>query len=204
MASSNKLSRKQKTEEKANYLFLFYKMMGPDRSLKKLAEYGIAAGLKISEKTLLRYSGQYEWQRKLIEQQAADNEKNEQEVSKIVQTMNERQAQFGQALQTMAQVGLQSKIEAIRNKKPVAFDFKDITSLYRVGQIGERLARGQATSREEIKVEIMNIVVQEFAVIFLSVYTIEDREVMKQEYIRRFNDLLKIYFPTAKNERIGP
>ena len=201
MPSPAKLSRETKMKEKAMAFFVMYKMMGPDRSLSRLLKLCTMAGLKTSEQSLKRYSTDYGWQRKLIEQQATDNEKNEQDISNIVLNMNERQARIGQALQTMAEIGLQQKAEAIRKKELIAFDFKDITTLYRAGQTGERLARGLATSREEIKVEIMNVIVQEFALIFLSINDITDPEVRKQEYIRRFNEQLKIQFPQNKSDR---
>ncbi len=195
MASSNKLSRQQREKERAAAFFGFYKLMGPDRSLTKLLSQCTTIGLKTSENSLKRYSAKYQWQRRLMEEQAADQEKAEQDSSNIVAAMDEYQAKIGKAMQVMAEYGLQQKFEAIKNKEPFAFDFKDITSLYRTGQIGERLARGQATSREEIKVEIMNIVVERFALIFLAVNDIADPEIRKQEYIRRFNEGLRIDFP---------
>lgn len=200
MASRNKLSRVQRTEEKANYLFLIYKQMGADRSLKKLGEYAGAVGVKISANTLERYSSKFEWQKKLIEQQAADQERNEKDVTAIVTKMNDRQAQLGQALQIVAQASIQPMLDKIKANTSLKLKPFEIAAFVRTGQITERLARGQATSREEIKVEIMNVIINEFAVIFLSVNTIDDPEVRKQEYVRRFNELLQIHFSQAKKE----
>jgi hypothetical protein len=62
MNSSNRMSRKFGRDETARYLFMVYKQMSVDRSLKLLAETVRAMGVRISDKTLERYSADYHWQ----------------------------------------------------------------------------------------------------------------------------------------------
>jgi hypothetical protein len=56
------MSRKFGRDETARYLFMVYKQMSVDRSLKLLAETVRAMGVRISDKTLERYSADYHWQ----------------------------------------------------------------------------------------------------------------------------------------------
>jgi len=194
--------------EKADIWFIIYQQMGVDRTLTKLFEIAYAAGVNISLKTFERYSVKYEWQRKLLEQATTQRERLEQEVSKQVEDMNARHAQYSQALLGLFSAGIQGFQAVIRRKREAGesptldLSIQELTRLLETAQKVGRLARGLAISREKIKVELMNIIVQEFAVIFLSVTEIvtdkEQKEAMKQEYIRRFNELLRIYFPQAK------
>ena len=62
--------REERTREKAEAYFLIYAMMGDERTLKKVGDIVRSIGIKISDKTLERWSARYDWQAQLLHYQA--------------------------------------------------------------------------------------------------------------------------------------
>lgn len=196
MPSRNRLARIQREKEKADILFLIYEQMGPERSLNKLTEIVHTVGIKVSGKTLGRYSVKYEWQRQLLERQVALREAREQEALTAVDKMNEGHIQVNKGLMSLAIAGInyhQNKLEKNRAAglpQTLNFNVRDIVRLVRQAQLGERLARGEATSRTEIFNEIIGTFVHEFAFMFIAVNGIADPEERKREFARLFDERL--------------
>ena len=196
MASQNKMSRQIRMKEKAQTLFYIYYQMGIERSLAKLTEVCGAIRVKASQNTLERYSKVYEWQRQILELDNKASEAREIAVLEEVKAMNSRHALLGQALTSIAGSELQKFAEKRRNTK-LPLGVYEITQLFKSGQFGERLARGQATSRTDVMVELIGTFVKEFAAIFLSVNDIgpeEGRAERKMEYVRRCDEMLREYY----------
>ena len=200
MVASNQLSRRSRVEEKANYLFLIYYQIGLERSLEKLHEYCTSLRLKISLNSLKLYSIRFEWQRRLIEIEQEEKVKREARVTEQVFEMNERHAKIGAVFTQLAAAGLKEYVEKINQGKPLKLNVYELAALYTSGQRGERLAKGEATSREEVKVEIVNTFIQGFALIFMAVNKIDDEERRMQEYIRRCNDFIGEYDSEKKSK----
>lgn len=213
MASHNRLSRQQREQEKSDMLYLIYKFMGVERTLKKLHDMTFSLGLKVSEKTLVRYSAKYQWQRRLLEENAVEKQKAEKAASAKVEQMNTRHAQIAQSMMAMVVASVTKYQESMRQAQaqrrlqdpnaPLTLDLTidELTKLYKTAQQGERMARGQATSRIEVWVDVTRTVVHEFGLIFLSVYQIEDKDQMKAEFIRLSDEMLTRYFnETTKSQ----
>ena len=196
----NKLSRDNRMREKAQTLFYVYYQMGADRSLFKLFEICGTIGVKISERSIENYSRKYEWQRQILELDNKVAESREVKVLEEVEAMNSRHAMLGQALTSIAGSELQKFAEGRKNSK-LPLGVYEITQLFKSGQFGERLARGQATSRTDVMVELIGTFVKEFAMIFLSVNDIgpeEGRAQRKMEYVRRCDEMLREIYPQAQ------
>lgn len=73
------LSRQAREHEKQTILFTAYKAMGMGRSLQKLHELVVAAGGRIGSTTIDRYSVKYQWQKRLLEAAAKDQERLERD-----------------------------------------------------------------------------------------------------------------------------
>jgi len=198
MVSKNKLSREQRQKEKADMLFMVYKMMGPERSLFKLAEFCTAVGLKVSEKTLKLYSAKFEWQRRLLELNAKEVEQKEKSLVTQIEQMNAQHAQFARGLLALAAAGLthhqQRMTVTPQGGRSLALDIDEVIALFKAAQSGERLARGQATSRVEVWLDVAATVVREFGLIFLSVNSLPDENERKAEFIRLSDEMMKRYF----------
>ncbi|MFC1979345.1 hypothetical protein ACFLVS_00475 [Chloroflexota bacterium] len=198
-------SRSQREQERADMLFMVYKFMGPGRSLMKLLESCTMMGLKISEKTLKRYSVKYEWQRRILQENAKEKETTEKSIQTQVEKMNTRHAQFAQGLFGAALAGLNNLQQDVRDTpkgKVLSLNVREIVDLFKASQQGERLARGQATSRIEVWVDIVQTVVKEFGLIFLAVNQIPDDEQRQAEYIRLSDEMITRYFSETTKQVI--
>ena len=78
------------------------------------------------------------------------------ELANVPREMDERQARLGVAMQSLAR----EKLEVIDPYRH-ALSVHDAIALMRVGTDIERLARGQATTRAELTVQMLNPVINE-------------------------------------------
>lgn len=184
-------------------LFMVYRFMGADRSLSKLLEFCGTVRVKISMGTLERYSKKFDWQRRLMELNAQDKDRQEKAISAQVEAMNHRHAQFAQGLLGLAAGGLnffQQNMRETDRGKTLLMSISELVTLYRTAQSGERLARGQATNKVEIWVDVASTVVQEFSMIFLAVNDITDPAERKAEFIRLGDDMVRRYYTEAQKQ----
>lgn len=195
--------RLERTKQKADFLFMVYRFLGADRSLKRLAETVRLTGVMLSEKTLERYSAKYDWQRRILEVNAVDKDRREKAFAAQVEQMNQRHVQFAQGLLGLAAGGLnffQQLMKETDRGKTLNMSIGDLISLYRTAQGGERLARGQATNRVEIWVDVASTVVEEFSMIFLAVNDLADPIERKAEFIRLADDMVRRYYTDAQKQ----
>ena len=193
-------AKRVRCEEKADVLFVMYQQM-PERSLEKLADVCAKVGLRgAALNTLKRYSAMFEWQRRLLELSVRLREDREKDTLAQIDKMNDQHIRVNQGLLSLAVAGIQYHQQEIQRKQAAGLpvnlrlNVQDIVRLAAQAQTGERLARGQATSRSEVMVEVIGTFVNEFALVFLAVNDITDQEERKREYIRRADQMLREYY----------
>ena len=164
-------------QEKANALFMVYLMMGPERSLENLLDVCTDYGLKTSISALKQYSAKYNWQERLRETQNVVEVKERDDRVGMVVEMNARQARLGQAMQTLANQGLG---RASRNLEQLSA--RDSVYLGDIGSKIERLAMGEATTRQEITNQMISPIIYNIVTMFQQVNVLDDREQRKREF----------------------
>ena len=205
---------KGRRKERADALFLVYWQMGGTRSLPKLAELCQTLRIKVTEKTLGRYSADFGWQQRLLEIQSKESERREQEAGKIVDQMNEQHALMARGIRGLALAGIRHYQEKMRKTAEVKrqlgepadpsldMSLMDVMNLARGSQAMERMARGQATSRTEVWVDIAATVVREFVLIFMAVNEIVDPQQREAEYLRLGDEMMSRYYSDAVKGRL--
>jgi hypothetical protein len=176
--NGNSLARALKEEQKAEGFFLFFVLMGHDRSLEKLHAHVTMLGLTISLKQLKRYSVKYNWQVRLQEtNDAVKAQLGDKRVESVI-AMNNRQAQLGTALQGLGYKGVQSLSARINE-----MSFGDAGGLIERGVKVERMAMGEATSRTEARVHAYTEMVGSILEVF---QTVAEKHALPQNVIDEF------------------
>jgi hypothetical protein len=122
--------------------------------------------------------------------------------------MNDQHVKVNQGLLSLAVAGIQYHNQQLERNRAAGLQanlklsIRDIVRLVSQAQTGERLARGQATSRTEVMVEVIGTFVHEFALIFIAVNEIVDPAERKREYIRRSDEMLREYYSTLTGPAI--
>ena len=188
--------RRQRTREKADAIFTIYWQMGPERSLNKLADLCRMVGIKTSNSSIKRWSQYYDWQRRILGLERQMREQREVKAIEEVAEMNTRHVRLAQGMLKMAYAGILQFHRAIQHSADgtLKMDIDDIVKLYRTAQVGERLARGEATSRVEVWLDVVETVVKEFGLIFMAVNKISDQVKRQDEYIRLSDDMIRRYY----------
>ncbi len=198
-------------------LFMVHKQMSVDRSLKLLAETVRAMGVRISDKTLERYSAEYHWQEQILQQNAKEHEQQEKSILAQVDQMNDADAQLARGFRAFVVAAINRvrdnmRIDQAARQKNMApgqtapmfldMTFQEMESMARTAQQMERLARGQATSRTEVWIEVVTTVVQEFALIFIGVNKIKDEEERMNEYARLSDEIITRYYSNTVRQGV--
>ena len=170
-----RVSRHLMLKSRADSLFGLYYELGAERSLAKLRSRLRDLGIKIAASTLNRYSSRFGWQARVLEMDAKLQERRENTRIEAVLAMNRRQAQLGKGMQTVAAGGLRRLVD-------MELDAHAVSALARDGVKIERLALGEATSRAELAVQVVNAVVVGIVELFREVNALPD----PKERIRRF------------------
>jgi hypothetical protein len=173
-------------QEKANAIFMVYLMMGPSRTLERLYEVCTDYGLKTSLSALKQYSVKYNWQERL--QTASDivSVKTADNHAAIIMEMNDRQSRLGQAMQAVSSIGLQQA----RNN-PARLSPRDAVHLGDIGSKLERLAKGEATTRQEITNQMISPIVYNIVTMFQQINMIDDREERQRQFAIECDEILE-------------
>lgn len=158
-------------------MLLLYHAMGTSRSLERLQRYVSGIGLRTSLKTLKTYSAQYDWQARIRELDDAQAESQQAEHIQLVSEMNNNQARLGAALQNVSVQGLRHI-----SQNPAALSPRDTGYLAEVGSRLERLARGEATTRQAVAHEMLTPVVYNIVQLFQQVNNYDDGEQRQKEF----------------------
>jgi hypothetical protein len=165
------------TQTKERAWFAVYYQMGLERSLEKLADYATELGLKVSAKTLKRWSSDFGWQARLAEMDEKTRQKTEDKVVEPVVEMNLRHVTLAKALGGLASAALMD----LRGRL-VEVSAGETARMLEVSQKMERLAVGEVTDRTEIQVSILNVLLTAISDLFLEVNLLPD----PQQRIDRF------------------
>jgi hypothetical protein len=198
-----------RADEKQEYFFLVYEGMGTTRTLKRLWGNVRGLGVEISLKTLERWSADYGWQRRILERAARRESADFQDVQVQVDRMNDDHARTFQDIAALARAGIsfyQAKIDAqVKAGMNPALDMEiaDLVRLAESAQRGERLARGLATSKAEVIVEVLPPLVKDLFAVFLAVNVItnDPPELVRKrqsEFITRGDQVLIQYYGGQK------
>lgn len=217
MAAKNRALREDREKERTDSLFLVYWQMGPSRSLMGLLELCAAVGLKRHINTFKRWSAKYDWQRRVLEANAREKTKREQDFGQAIDQMNDRDAALAQGMKTLIvaainrhrrQMADDQKIrqagagQGVTVTPELTMDFRDMAALSRTAVNIERMARGQAISRTEVWVELATTIVQEFAIIFMTINKYETEGERESEFIRMADDMVTRYYSQATKKGI--
>jgi len=198
-----------RAKERQEYFFLVYELMGATRTLKRLWGLLRGAGVTISLKTLEEYSSKYGWQSRILERAARQESADFQEIQDTVEHMNQEHAQTFQDIGALVKAGIRKYQEDIQKKVAAGLpptldvDLATIGKLAQTYQYGERLARGLATSKAEVIVEVLPPLVKDMFAVFLAVNVITNDapEIVKKreaEFISRGDQVLLQYYGRAK------
>lgn len=193
--------------DRAEFFFLIYEALGPKRSIRRLYELVRKTG--VAEKTLMRYSKDFFWQRRLLERAGEREADLQLDAVAVVKEMDARHAELFQDIGALARAGVsffQAKVgEQLKAglDPTLNMDIGDLVRLAESAQRGERIARGQATSKTEVIVEVVAPLVKEIMAVFLAVNVITNdppEMVIKRqaEFIKRGDAILATYYEPAK------
>jgi hypothetical protein len=198
-----------RADEKQEYFFLVYEQMGPTRTLKRLWGVVRGVGADVSLKTLERWSADYGWQARILERAARHESADFQDVQAQVDRMNDDHARTFQDIGALARAGIsfyQAKIDALVKagmNPALEMEVADLVRLAESAQRGERLARGLATSKAEVIVEVLPPLVKDLFAVFLAVNVItnDPPELVRKrqsEFITRGDQVLLQYYGGQK------
>ena len=178
---SNQLAAQQRAEA----FFDIYMMLGSERSLTKLQTILADGGLEISLNTLKTYSSDHNWQLRIQEaQKIAQTQQGTKEVG-IISEMNDRQSNLGKAMQLLSSRGIR---EAAGNLSQLTV--RDSVSLADVGVKLERLARGEATTRQEVANQMISPVIYNIVNMFQQINVYDDRDERMREFAKGCDAIL--------------
>lgn len=131
---------------KALAAFHEYCLLGPTRSLRKLAEKQDKDGTKAGQifKQLGEWSSTHHWQERVKEYDAARAEEKRIKQDAEIEAMNARHAQIGVTQQAKALKQIEALIEA------KSFGSQAVVQLLKLATDLERIARGAPTKIEEV------------------------------------------------------
>ena len=154
-------------------------MMGESRTLEKLHAICTDAGMghSYSLSTLKAYSQRFNWQQRIQDATERAQAQKSIEHAAVVQEMNDRQSRLGTAAQSLAMGGFQQAAKNITQLTP-----RDSGYLADVGVKLERLARGEATTRAAIEVEMLAPVIHHIVALFQSINVYDDPAQLQQEF----------------------
>jgi len=178
-------------------------MFGSDRSIEKLTDYCQRLGMKFSRSTLANYSAIYHWQQRIMELDAKIAQDSDEKLIAQVKAMDDYHAKIGRGMVQIAQGGMQNYFEQLKIDGKLNLRAYDIAALAQTGQRVERLARGQATSRTEVMVDVISTVNQQVGLIFLQANQLEDAEARKREFARLYDEYMAEHYkrlPQGRDE----
>jgi hypothetical protein len=179
----------QAAQTRAESYWLVYQALGPGRSLSKL--HGVLAdlGLDISLNTLKDYSVRYKWQER---SELVDGAHTAVELANVPREMDERQARLGAAMQALGSQRIES-IDLDGHGYGNVISVRDAIALLRMGVDVERLARGQATTRAELTVQMLTPMINEIVALFAEVNVIEDPDTRLNVWATKADGIVETY-----------
>jgi len=172
-------------QRRAESFYLVYAALGPSRSLTKLQKILGELGVRISANTLKGYSARYNWQHRA---ELVDGAHTAVELANVPVEMDDRHARLGAAMQALA-------FERLQTLDLADITMADAVRLIKVGVDVERLARGQATTKAELTVQMLDPLIRELAALFAEVNVIEDPAIRATVWADKADGILEVYAP---------
>ena len=173
--------------------------MGVNRTLKGLSDFSRSMGVKISLKTLERYSVQYNWQEKLVELDAKlETERLKTSLRDILE-YEKRQINIGRSMQSIADMALKEYQDNIDKDGSIKLSIRDICSLVRNGTIIEK-STSNSSSTINLLITMLNDVLLEVAKIYGEVDRIENLELRRRQFAMRIDAYIDAYMTNLKNQ----
>ncbi len=158
--------------------FMVYYEMGPDRSLELLQQHATALGQRRSINTFKRWSSDYDWQQRVVEEDTRRAEHDQADAVRIRSEMMARQGKIGRTMQVLAAGGMLNLQDLMKSGR-LDIAPKDIATLAKAGTDIELRAAGEPTHRIEVTTVLYNVLIARIARIFKEANvlpTIEARE----------------------------
>ena len=198
-----------RAEERQEYFFLIYEQMGVGRTLKRLWGLVRGVGVTISLKTLERYSSDFNWQVRILERAARHEAADFVEIQDQVDQMTQDHIRVFQDIGALVTAGIKHWKKKIDERVAAGagdgleMDLTDIGRLADLYQKGERLARGLATSKAEVIIEVLPPLVKDIFAVFLAVNVItnDPPELVRKrqaEFITRADAVMVLYYGGQK------
>jgi len=193
-----------RAQERQEYFFLIYEQMGVGRTLKRLWGLVRSVGVEITLKTLERYSAGYNWQSRILERAARHEAADFVEIQDQVEQMTQDHIRVFQDIGALVTAGIKHWKKKIDDRVAAGMgglemDLSDVGRLAELYQKGERLARGLATSKAEVIVEVLPPLVKDIFAVFLAVNVItnDPPELVRKrqaEFITRADGVMVQYY----------
>ena len=150
---------------KADVWFLVYYEMGPERSLEMLMQHATALGQGKALSTFKRWSHQYDWQQRLVEEDTRRHDHDLADADKRRLEMMSRQGKIGKTMQTIAVAGMLNFQDIMKSGR-LDLTAKEIVGLARAGTDLELRAAGEPTHKIEVTTVLYNVLIAWIARIF--------------------------------------
>ena len=108
--------------------------------------------------------------------------------------MDERQARLGTAMQALGSQRIES-IDLDGHGYGNVISVREAIQLLRVGVDIERLARGQATTKAELTVQMLDPLIRELVALFAEVNVIEDPDTRATVWADKSDGIVEVYAP---------
>lgn len=193
------------TAERAQWAFLLYEAMGASRTLTALSDIVRLIGIRrCGLKTLERWSAKYHWQQQLVQRQAGREGLVTQMALDMKKEMEDRHIASFRMLENIARAGLENTFSELAKREAVGLKGLEIAPadaarLLETAQRGERLARGEATSKAQVVVQVVGPLVKDIFAVFMAVNVITNDPIELQrkrqaEFIKRGDEILATYY----------
>ena len=173
--------RLERTKARADAYFIIYYDMGVERSLEKLGEHVHELGITKSTKTLARYSVQYNWQQRIIEEDTRRNDADLANADKRRSEMMTRQSKIGRTMQTLAVAGMLNLQDLMKNGR-LDITPQEIAKLAKDGTDLELRAEGEPTHRIEITTILYNVLIARIAHVFKEINQLPTAEARESRF----------------------
>lgn len=198
-------AREAKTAERQAWAFLLYEAMGASRTLSALTDVVRSLGIRrCGQKTLERWSRKYHWQQRLMERQAGREGLVTQTALDMKKAMEDRHVTVFTTIENLAREGLKYQFSEVAKRAAdglpgLELEPELILRLAEGAQRGERLARGEATSKAQVVVQVVGPLVRDIFAVFMAVNVITNDPIELQrkrqaEFIKRGDEILGGYY----------
>lgn len=189
------MSKHNGSERSAELVFAVFAAQSQPRSLRRLATELPTAGVRISPRTLSRWSAKYRWRQRLAAIDAQATALADFEAVSQLRVLLGRHSQLGRALLGLASTATQQLLT-----DPGRLRALPPTAIARLGEVGARLERGALGEKlqvEQAVVTTLNVVTTALADAFLQANALPHPEERARVFGAEADALLRKYVKDA-------